>query len=347
MSLLVAISFGVFGAPVAASAGTVGNARVAGSSVNVRQGPSTTHPVVRKVRQHARLDVRCQVIGQTISGAVRRTAAWDRLADGRYISDAYVSWPGGPPAVGTCVVGGHASVATTVNVRGNASRLRKPIGQLRAGQSVAVACQLAGEPVRGPSGTSLLWDQVGTGRFVADALVRWPDGRPEVPWCSFSASTPDSGAPFVTWAAPYASQMKAAYQVPSSVTIAQAILESGWGRSGLTQDGNSFFGMKCFDSPGSNASGCRPYATSECAGSACYATRADFRVYDSVLASFEDHSKSIASLPRYRGAFAYAHDPDRFAQSIADAGYATSPTYARDLIGLMRSYDLYRYDRTG
>jgi flagellum-specific peptidoglycan hydrolase FlgJ len=184
-----------------------------------------------------------------------------------------------------------------------------------------------------------------TGQFVADAFVRWPAGRPDLPWCAFSASgTPEVGEPFVAWAASYAQQMKATYRVPAAVTIAQAILESGWGRSDLTRDGNSYFGMKCFADPGSNATGCRPYGTHECVGSSCYSTTATFRVYDSVLASFKDHSSSIASLPRYRDAFAHANDPDGFAVATANAGYATSPTYAQDLIRVMHDYQLYRFD---
>jgi flagellar protein FlgJ len=148
----------------------------------------------------------------------------------------------------------------------------------------------------------------------------------------------------VSWAGSLATRVRTTYRVPASVTVAQAILESGWGRSALTQDGNSYFGMKCFDDPGTDASGCRPYATQECAGSSCYATDATFRVYDSALASFSDHARSLASLPRYRTAFDFAGDADRFAGAIAEAGYATSPTYTRDLIAIMRQYDLYRFD---
>ena len=157
-------------------------------------------------------------------------------------------------------------------------------------------------------------------------------------------ATPAEQKAFIKSASGAAQKSEQKTGVPASVTIAQAILESGWGRSGLSQDGNSYFGMKCFATPGSNATGCRPYDTHECDGSSCYSTNASFRVYDSVLASFKDHSNSMASLPRYRAAFAHANDPDRFAVAIADAGYATSPTYAQDLINVMRRYRLYRFD---
>ena len=44
-------------------------------------------------------------------------------------------------------------------------------------------------------------------------------------------------------------------------------------------------------------------------------------------------------------AFRYSRDPDRFVREIHRAGYATSPTYATNLITIMRRYGLYRYDR--
>ena len=49
--------------------------------------------------------------------------------------------------------------------------------------------------------------------------------------------------------------------------------------------------------------------------------------------------------PRYRNAFRYSNDPNRFAVEIHKAGYATSPTYSQNLIKLMKAYDLYRFDR--
>jgi flagellar protein FlgJ len=58
-----------------------------------------------------------------------------------------------------------------------------------------------------------------------------------------------------------------------------------------------------------------------------------------------DHGRFLVVNPRYRRAFRYTRNANRFAVAIHRAGYATSPTYARNLIGIMRRYDLYRYDR--
>ena len=135
----------------------------------------------------------------------------------------------------------------------------------------------------------------------------------------------------------------ARYRVPASVTIAQAILESGAGASTLTRLDHNVFGMKCFGSPGSVAIGCRGYATFECQPG-CSSTHASFRAYTDIADSFIDHGQMLATLSRYQRCFAYAHDPDRFAQALQDAGYATDPHYARSLIRLMQQYNLYRYD---
>jgi Mannosyl-glycoprotein endo-beta-N-acetylglucosaminidase len=338
---------GVFAAATPADAAAItGYVHVnAGATLSVRTGPSTTFTVVRRAPNGAPLRVACQAMGLWIAGSVRNTAVWDRLIDGRYVSDAYVYWPGRRPAIGWCAVAATVRVAGVLNMRPTASTLHQPVGVLRANTGIAVMCQLGGENVAGSARTTPLWDRLTNGWFVTDAYIAWPGSRPALPWCiSSSGTAPPAGNAFVTWASGYARATMASYRVPASVTIAQAILESGWGRSGLTLDGNSFFGMKCFGSPGMIALGCRPYRTTECATSGCYITSASFRVYASIWASFRDHAYQLATLPRYRNAFRYVTNPDRFAIEIHRAGYATSPSYARNLIALMRRYNLYRFD---
>ena len=94
-----------------------------------------------------------------------------------------------------------------------------------------------------------MWDWLDSGALVSDAYVAWPAGRPTLPWCYFGAGSPASHAAFIEWAAAMGRQLRPTYGVPVSVTVAQAILESGWGGSTLSTDGNSFFGMKCFGHP--------------------------------------------------------------------------------------------------
>ncbi len=257
-------------------------------------------------------------------------------------------------------VAGRPVPSTRLFLRPTPSTKVAAVGMLRPGQPIGVACQVQGQRITDSSaGSSTTWDRLITGQYVSDVYVQWQDGRPAVPSCPASASASASASAqantgpatpqeqFVAWVATFAKPLQAANGIPAAVTIAQAILESGWGRSQLTMQGKNFFGMKCFDGPGPLATGCRSYATSECDRTTCYSTRAAFRVYDTELASFEDHSRVLSSSPRYRAAFDQAGDADRFARAVAAAGYATSPTYARDLIGIMRTYDLYRFNEPG
>lgn len=337
--------------PAGASTGTVQVDR--GVNVNVRSGPSTSYQVLRTVAAGSSLAVLCQVSGQDIAGSVRTTSAWDQLADGGFVTDAYVAWSGpvpglcgaAGPAIAAAVVEFPAYSGATVNQRVNATTLVTAVGDIPHGQPLSVTCQLGGQTEAGPAGTSMLWDRLSTGALVSDAYVAWPAGRPAVPWCSLAtAEAPTDHAGFIVWAGALARQLRGTYHVPASVTVAQAILESGWGGSPLTLDGNSFFGMKCFGTPGPVATGCRPYPTQECEDSGCYSTSASFRVYSTAMASFVDHANALWTLPRYRAAFDHPNSPDRFAVELQRAGYATSPTYAQTLTEIMGQFDLYRYD---
>jgi flagellar protein FlgJ len=134
--------------------------------------------------------------------------------------------------------------------------------QLQPGAALEIACQSWGSTVEGNS----VWARVGDGRFVSDRYVAWAPRKPWLPWCGQEAVVvaPADTAAFIASAVRPAQESQRATRVPASVTIAQAILESGWGRSTLTRDDHNYFGMKCFGDPGPVALGCRDYATHEC-----------------------------------------------------------------------------------
>jgi flagellar protein FlgJ len=312
-----------------------------GSQLNVRTGPSTGDSIVTRLGNGTPVAIECQVTGEAIAGSVRTTAQWDRLTNGRYVADAYVA----RPAVGVCTLAATAWVSTLLNRRSNASTLLPPLGTVGAGTRLSVTCQLGGESIVGTAGTTDAWDRLVDGSFVSDAYVAWPGPRPDVPWCALPGPVvPTGSAAFLQWAVPYAQASARVYHIPASVVLAQAVLESGWGNSGLTRAGNAYFGMKCFGTPGPLAAGCRPFATYECLP-ACAPTTASFRTYTTVTASFADHAQQLSTLDRYRVAMAAAGQPDLFARALQQAGYATSPTYAANLINLMQTFNLYQYDR--
>lgn len=123
------------------------------------------------------------------------------------------------------------------------------------------------------------------------------------------------------------------YRIPASITLAQAVFESGAGRSRLARLGNNHFGIKCHDWTG------RTIAEDDDALGEC------FRAYDHPLQSFEDHSKFLVNSSRYRRLFSLSMQDYRgWAHGLKACGYATNPRYAYKLIELIELYKLYVYD---
>ena len=131
--------------------------------------------------------------------------------------------------------------------------------------------------------------------------------------------------------------------VPASVTVAQAILESDWGRSRLTRQGNNLFGIKALNSAG--PAGVVTLATWEHVNGSDVVVQAPFKAYYTLEESIDDHGRFFTRNRRYADALAVANDARAFARAIQDDGYATDPSYASKLIKLMDRYDLYRFDK--
>lgn len=127
------------------------------------------------------------------------------------------------------------------------------------------------------------------------------------------------------------------YGIPASITLAQGILESNSGRSTLAVKGNNHFGIKCHNGWKGKTMTQDDDRKNEC-----------FRVYSSAKESFEDHSLFLVNGSRYAELFELsATDYKGWARGLKKAGYATSPTYADNLIGLIERYGLDRYDNGG
>lgn len=148
---------------------------------------------------------------------------------------------------------------------------------------------------------------------------------------------------FLDSAAQAARDSAAVTGVPASVTVAQAILESNWGRSQLALSANNYFGMKSFSSPGPDGVVWMPSSEYDNAGQ-LYQTVSAFRAYESLTDSMTDHDLLLETSPRYAAAMKAAGDPKQFAALLAQAGYATDPAYADKIIALMDRYDLYQLD---
>lgn len=141
----------------------------------------------------------------------------------------------------------------------------------------------------------------------------------------------------------------------ASVSLAQFILESGYGKSELAQNANNIFGMKCSLSgntwSGSSWDGKSKYTkkTQEQHTDGSYETiTADFRKYPCVEDSIADHSAYLlgaknGSKLRYDG-LKGCTDYKKAVQIIKDGGYATSLTYVEKLCSIIEKWNLTQYD---
>ncbi|PCJ63861.1 MAG: hypothetical protein COA58_14615 [Bacteroidetes bacterium] len=122
--------------------------------------------------------------------------------------------------------------------------------------------------------------------------------------------------------------------VPTSITLSQGVLESNSGNSRLAKFANNHFGIKCKGSWEGNVIYADDDAPDEC-----------FRAYESVLASYQDHSDFLRKNWRYHPLFELRKsDYKGWCHGLRKAGYATNPQYGNILISLIDRYDLHQYD---
>lgn len=123
-------------------------------------------------------------------------------------------------------------------------------------------------------------------------------------------------------------------KVPASITLAQGILESDYGRGQLAKESKNHFGIKC----GKDWNGGKVYHDDDAVGEC-------FRKYESVEDSYADHSDFLSKKERYASLFTLeTTDYKGWATGLKKAGYATDPTYATRLISLIEENKLYIFD---
>jgi len=156
------------------------------------------------------------------------------------------------------------------------------------------------------------------------------------PAAASGPGTPTQQA-FIDQVAPGAIAAQRTYGVPAAVTIAQAIDESGWGQCTLAVQDHNLFGIK-----GAGPAGSDSYPTQEFQNGQWVTTTAQFRAYNNIAQSIEDHGKLLATSGYYTAAMAVRQTPDSFAQALTGV-YATDPSYGTNLISLMQRFNLYRF----
>lgn len=142
----------------------------------------------------------------------------------------------------------------------------------------------------------------------------------------------DSPEEFVTKLMPVARRVAGELGVDPRVLVAQAALETGWGKHMIEgkQGGAShnLFGIKA-DQRWSGES--VTVTTTEFRSGVPLKERAAFRAYPDYAASFADYVSFLQENPRYRQALESAGDPAAFTDALQEAGYATDPEYSRKI----------------
>jgi len=176
--------------------------------------------------------------------------------------------------------------------------------------------------------------------------VPQPPAAPSAPAAN-PAPAPQSGAfippaarDFVNKVWAYAREASHAMGIPAHFVVAQAALESGWGRHEIRRaDGNqsfNLFGIKA----GRNWSGpVVETVTTEYVNGTPQKTAEKFRAYDSYAEAFRDYGNLLRGNPRY-AAVLNQQDAAGFARGLQQAGYATDPMYADKLMRILQGNTL-------
>lgn len=139
-----------------------------------------------------------------------------------------------------------------------------------------------------------------------------------------------------------AQQVEKETGIPASITLGQIIVESSGkyagGLSGLAAQAKNLFGIK-----GTGTAGSVTMQTKEYRNGQWVSVPASFRKYNSFYESMKDHAKFLSG-QRYQAQFKDAKSVNDYAYGLQKAGYATSPTYANSLLGIINTNNLHQYD---
>ena len=129
-------------------------------------------------------------------------------------------------------------------------------------------------------------------------------------------------------------EMKA-YGIPASITLAQGLLESGFGKGELALKTNNHFGIKCHTGWKGDYDFHDDDEKGEC-----------FRKYNHPMYSYRDHSIFLKGRSRYASLFNLRKDDyKKWAHGLKKAGYATDKRYPNKLISLIERHELYKFDK--
>ncbi|MFA0312689.1 flagellar rod assembly protein/muramidase FlgJ [Vibrio splendidus] len=149
----------------------------------------------------------------------------------------------------------------------------------------------------------------------------------------------DSPESFVTSMKPYAEKAASALGVDSSLLLAQAALETGWGSKMIKNslgNSNNLFNIKADRGWKGDKVATQ---TLEFHGKTAVKESASFRSYTNFEDSFNDYVKFLNENPRYETALQHQGNSENFIKGIHQAGYATDPNYADKVLRVKAKID--------
>lgn len=170
--------------------------------------------------------------------------------------------------------------------------------------------------------------------------MTWPSTVSSANRSTSAPDGPGAAGPraFLAQHAQAARQAQASSGIPATFMVAQAALETGWGRHEIRFDdgrtSHNLFGIRA------SANWKGPVAeiwTTEYVNGSPQRVRGQFRAYGSYEESFNDYARLISQNPRYANAMRNLGDPQAFAASLQQAGYATAPNYASVLSSVIQT----------
>jgi len=148
----------------------------------------------------------------------------------------------------------------------------------------------------------------------------------------------ESPESFVETLMPYAEKAAERLGVSAKVLLAQAALETGWGKHiSRDSEGQASFNLFNIKADQRWSGKTLDMNTLEFVGGKFIKEQASFRAYDGYGESFEDYVDFLKTNPRYGDAVTQAKGDIAFTKALQGAGYATDPDYATKIAGVMNN----------
>ncbi len=148
---------------------------------------------------------------------------------------------------------------------------------------------------------------------------------------------------FIATMLPMAKEAAAKIGVDPSYLVAQAALETGWGKSIIRdQDGSSSHNLFGIKAAGNWQGESARALTTEYKGGQAVKEAAKFRSYDSFQDSFNDYVSFLQNNDRYDDALDATANPKQFVRELQQAGYATDPQYANKVAQIAKQMQTYQ-----